>query len=113
MKNPKEFKPCWRQRSPDPVSLEDLSIEGNRAVLVANSLTQGKEVAHRHAVCHLRATASSNDRSATLLLPAGHRDIEARVSTLQRRTSLRDAGLSTTTTTTTTTTMMFQRRRHP
>lgn len=33
-----------------------------------DSLTQGKEVAHRHAVCHLRATASSNDRSVPLLL---------------------------------------------
>lgn len=32
-----------------------------------DSLTQGKEVAHRHAVCHLRATASSNDRSVPLL----------------------------------------------
>ncbi|KOC59518.1 hypothetical protein WH47_09040 [Habropoda laboriosa] len=44
------------------------TTQGGRS-LRGDSLTQGKEeVAHRHAVCHLRATASSNDRSAAFLL---------------------------------------------
>ena len=48
--------------------------------LGGDSLTQGKEVAHRHAVCHLRATASSNDRSAALLLPGVERNIAWKIA---------------------------------